>query len=146
MIQLSAAPSTVFPLFEPIGEKRWASDWEPEMIYPQSGVTETGAVFTTEDHHGSKTIWMIITYDPRRFQIAYLRITPDSNLAWIEIRCEDKRNGTTLARVSYTFTALTEKGNIYINEFTEEYYRRWIRHWEEAINHYLQYGRTLEHH
>ena len=146
IIQLSASPSRVFPLFEPIGEKYWAAGWEPDMVYPESGVAEEGAVFTTQHPDEAKTIWVIVKYDPKRFQIEYARITPDSRVAKIDIRCEDNSAGTTQAYVSYTFTALTEQGNTYIDGFTEEHYQKWMASWETAINYYLHHGQTLLQH
>jgi hypothetical protein len=32
-IRLNAIPERVFPLFTPEGEKRWALDWDFELIY-----------------------------------------------------------------------------------------------------------------
>jgi hypothetical protein len=145
-ICLSGNPDRVFPLFEPIGEKFWAEGWNPQMLYPKSGVTERGAVFTTQSHDGTQTIWLITHYDPKQFEIGYARVTPESNVAEVDIRCEQSKNASTEARVTYVFTALSEQGNEYINKFTEEYYREWIGAWEKAIDYYLAHGRLFKHH
>jgi len=39
-IHLPATPHEVFPLFSPLGEKHWAQGWEPEMLFPSSGVAQ----------------------------------------------------------------------------------------------------------
>jgi hypothetical protein len=143
---LAAPASSVFPLFEPLGEKRWAEGWEPEMIYQPSGVTEAGAVFTTSHSDGSPAIWAVIQFDTHAMRIEYLRVVAGSHVAAIAIGCADAQSGTTQADVTYTFTALCEQGNSYVDMFTDAYYREWIASWEKAINHYLRHGSQLAHH
>ena len=145
-IHLSASPDRVFPLFDPIGEKQWAADWEPEIIYPPSGAVEEGMVFTTGSHDEAQVIWTILTFDAVKWRLSYLRVTPDSHVASIDIHCKDHLNETTLASISYTFTALTERGNDYVARFTGEYYQEWMSLWEKAINNCLQHGHPLQHH
>ena len=145
-IRLAAPAEHVFPLFDPVGEKRWADGWEPEMIYPVSGEVEEGMVFITGSHGEARVIWTILAFNAERRRITYLRVTPGSHVARIDIHCEDSLDETTRASISYTFTALTEQGNDYVVRFTEEHYQEWMSSWETAINYYLRHGRPLQHH
>ncbi len=145
-IELAASANRVFPLFEPIGEKQWAGDWDPQMIYPPSGVAEAGAVFAVPHAGGSPAIWTIVRYDPGRFQIAYVRVEPATHVARIDIACAETPDGATRADITYTFTALTERGNAYVDTFTEQHYRAWIASWATAINHFLRHGVALPPH
>ena len=145
-IHLAARAERVFPLFDPIGEKQWADGWAPEVIYPASGEVEEGMVFTTGSHDEAQVIWTILAFNAARWRISYLRVTPGSHVARIDIHCEDNLNEATRASISYTFTALTEQGNDYVARFTEEHYREWMSSWETAINYYLQHGHQLQHH
>jgi hypothetical protein len=145
-IHLSASPNRVFPLFDPIGEKQWADGWEPEIIYPLSGEVEEGMVFTTGSHDEVQVIWSILAFDAAKWRISYLRVTSGSHVARIDIRCEDHLDETTRTSISYTFTALTERGNDYVAKFTEEHYQEWMSSWEKAINYYLRHGHSLQHH
>lgn len=144
-IHLMTPPHKVFHLFEPIGEKLWAAGWNPVMLYPMTGVTEQGAVFKTHDHGEQPAIWIVTYYDPVNYHISYVRVAPDSHIAQITIRCSPDGKGTTSATVMYTFTGLTEAGNIYIDTYTEDHYREWIEHWESAINRYLKHGAIKSH-
>ena len=36
-IEIQARPDAVFPLFTPMGEKKWVDGWDPIMHYPRSG-------------------------------------------------------------------------------------------------------------
>jgi hypothetical protein len=145
-IHLSASPDRVFPLFDPIGEKQWADGWEPEIMYPLSGEVEEGMVFTIGSHDEVQVIWTILAFDAAKWEISYLRVTPGSHVAIIDIRCEDNLNETTRASISYTFTALTEQGNDYVTRFTGPHYQEWMSMWEKAINYSLQHGHPLQHH
>src|SRR5258706_15885059 len=86
-IHLSASPDRVFPLFDPIGEKQWADGWEPEIMYPLSGEVEEGMVFTTGSHDEVQVIWTVLVFDAAKWRISYLRVTPGSHVAIIDIRC-----------------------------------------------------------
>jgi hypothetical protein len=55
----------------------------------------------------------------------------------VEVRCEPAGGGQTLAHVTYTFTALSPRGNEYLRALSEDEYRRYIGSWETAINGYL---------
>ncbi len=144
-IHLAASPDRVFPLFEPLAERAWAAEWEPEILYPPSGATEEGTVFITRHHTAVPTIWTVVQFAPQQFQIRYVRVAPDSHVAHIAIACTESESGMTQATITYTFTALTEHGNAYIETFTEDHYRHWIQSWETAINHYLQHGTPPRH-
>ncbi len=145
-IHLDAPPRQVFPLFEPIGEKAWAEGWEPTLLFPADGAAQPGAVFTTRHPDESETIWMITGYDPARFHLGYLRVTPGSRVGKIDIACQEAPGGTTRASVIYTFTALSEQGNAFIARFTQAHYQEMMAAWEQAINSYLAQGHVRRHH
>jgi len=145
-IHLAVPASCVLALFEPIGEMRWASGWEPHMVYPTSGDAEAGAVFTTQHPGEPDTIWTLAAYNPTQRRLAYLRVTPGSRVGGVEISCVEVADGTTDVTVTYTFTALSAAGNEFIAGFTEEHYQEYMAAWQTALNHYLLHGSPLEHH
>jgi hypothetical protein len=100
----------------------------------------------TIDHDGAETTWVITGFDEVKHSIAYTSVTPKLKVNHIVIKCESDRSGHTKAHVSYTITALSEKGNQLIESFSKEHYREWIMNWEKAINHYLLHGVALPHH
>jgi hypothetical protein len=144
-IHLPATPSEVFPLFSPLGEKHWAHGWDPEMLSPSSGEAQVGSVFTTQHANKPTQIWTIIAYASEQAQVSYLNVLPDSHVSRIEVSCEAEGTQATLARITYTLTALTSQGNTYLDEFTQEYYQDYISSWETAITHYLLHGHMLAH-
>ncbi len=136
-IRLSAAPSAVFPLFTPEGERRWVEGWNPESVYPADGAAELHSVFLTHNHAAQPSIWAIVGLDAEHFRVSYLRAAPDSHVAFIAVECAEDGPGRTVATVSYTFTGLSAAGNDYVAGFTPEHYGEWIGQWEVAINRYL---------
>lgn len=145
-IHLSAPPSQVFPLFEPIGESAWAEGWQPTILFPADGAAQVGAVFTASHPIEGESIWTMPVYDPTSFHLAYLQVTPGSRVGNIDIRCQEVPGGTTRATVGYTFTALSEQGNEFIARFTATHYQEMMAAWERAINYFLAHGHALKHH
>ena len=147
-IHLDAPPSRVFPLFEPVGEQAWASDWKPIFLFPPSGEAQMGTVFTTQVHEddGHDTIWAMSAYNPASYRLAYLRVTPGSRVGVIDISCQEMPDGGTAATVTYTFTSLSDEGNEFIARLTQAHYQEYIASWELALNHYLRFGQPLAHH
>jgi hypothetical protein len=146
-ITLHAPLEEVFPLFGPIREKEGAAGWEPQVLYSASGSVEEHMVFTTRAHHGHEpdSTWMVSKYHPDQAFIEYAVFAP-GRLWWIAIRCREGSVGeTTEAKISYTYTGLTEKGNAINERALETMYRRNLKDWEESINHYLETGKRLEH-
>ncbi len=144
VIHLAAPPSRVFPLFEPLGEKAWAAGWEPNMLFPADGAAAVGAVFTTSHPPADESIWTMTAYDPATLRLAYLRVTPGVQVAFIEIQCADVHDGATRAAVSYTLTGLSAAGNEQLAHWSA-HHQRDIASWETAINFYLAHGHISPH-
>jgi hypothetical protein len=145
-IQLSGPPDRVFPLFTPLGEKAWAPEWDPVMLYPASGDTLVGTVFTVHQSDGAQAVWTIADYDPAHYRITYVIVVSGVRLSWIEVRCQPGADDSTQVEVTYTHTALTPEGNAYIAMQTGEFHRHRIESWKTAIDHYLAHGHALSHH
>jgi len=143
-LQLNDVIEKAFPLFEPINEKKWAYGWELELIYPKTEVIAEGLVFKTKGHATDEKIWTLTKLDKEQFQIEYLNIEHKFLLGNILINCEENSDSTTTAVVTYIYTALSEKGNNYIDTFTAEFFKNWLDSWEKSINYYLDTGTILE--
>ena len=144
-LRIDGRVDDVFHLFDPIGEKMWSEDWNPTFVFPTSGVRE-GGVFVTRGSDGTEAVWVIMTFDANSRSIVYTSVTPNFKVSVIEINCRPTGANRTSAHVTYTVTALSEKGNQYVESFSNDYYLEMMKHWEKAINHYLQHGRALRHH
>ena len=144
-IELPGPPDEMFPLFTAEGERLWVAGWEPEYVYPLSGEAMSNMVFKTTQGD-SETIWTTIAYNAEQRRVAYVNVTPDEKVTRIDVECDAAGDGGTLARVSYTLTALTEQGEQAVTRLTEEAYRERMEGWQTAIHYWLEHGEPLAHH
>ena len=141
-----SSAANVFPLFGPVAEKKWADGWDFNTIYSETNLIEENFIFQTNPHKGDtlKTTWIISRYDSTNMVIEYILFSEN----WIDvinIKCRDNGNRTTNAKISYTYTALNEKGNSIIEHLAAHMYAHGLKDWEEAINYYLKNNKMLQH-
>jgi hypothetical protein len=58
-------------------------------------------------------------------------------VAKIDITLRRNEESGTEARITYTYTALSEAGEDFVNSYTEDYYLEFMHFWENAINDYI---------
>jgi hypothetical protein len=144
-ITLNVEPSIVFSLFTPEEEKKWAPGWDYIPLYPLDGHIEKNMMFLTtkHDHAKQQAIWIVLDYQPLNYYIKYLKTEPDIKIGKIEIVCDSAGSNQTSASVTYTYTSLSEEGNLFLQSFTEDFYIQYLSFWEKAINHYLITGKMI---
>ncbi len=142
-IRIHARPEQVFPMLCPVREVEWAEGWDPEVVYSDSGLVEADCVFVTREG-GERPIWAVTRYDPERFALDLLKVTPEVAVTKIEIRLEAAGERATDARISYGHTALGPRGRALVEGFTDERYEEFIETWRREQNHYLQTGEQLK--
>ena len=64
-------------------------------------------------------------------------------MAKLEITLSHAAGNTTRADVSYEYTALTQAGEKFLEEFTGAWYENFMKEWEDALNHYLTTGSMI---
>lgn len=104
-ITVDAPVERAFMLFTPAGERHWVEGWDPAWLHPADGRTEPGMVFTTGTGP-EYTVWTLADFDRVAHRSRYLRCTPASRLAVVEIACRPLGADHTEVEVAYTLTAL----------------------------------------
>ncbi len=143
-IQLNDFVEKVFPLFSPLGEKKWVNGWDPLFLYPKSGEFSENLVFKTKS---SNTIekefnWILSYLNQKDFIVVYTVFT--ENRVWtIKVQCEKYGNKKTKAKIQYTFTGLNETGDKINKESLEKMFNQKLKNWEDAINYFLETGKML---
>jgi hypothetical protein len=140
---INAEPSRVHALICPVKEAEWLDGWDYDLIFSHSGFAEEGCVFTSKGEGEKDTIWLMTKRDDQTCKTEFARVTPESRIAYLTVRIEDGGNQTSRMHITYTFTALTEKGNAFIENFTEENFVKDMKFWEATLNHYLETGKAL---
>ena len=140
---LEVPPDEAFVLFGPDRERDWAWEWEPEPVYPAEIRAEEGAVFKTKQH-GEEAVWVINRYDLKRHHVEYTTFRHADRVGLVSV-VVGAREGGSRVEVTYTFTALSDRGRAHVAHFTEEHYEKMIADWQRAISHFLGTGETLRH-
>lgn len=141
-LHLNASADTAFPLFGPIRESEWVSDWSPVWIYPPAPIQSTeGAVFTTSGHAGVST-WVMTVYDTDRRTVNYVNFIPGQRVTQISITVHPDTAATCVARVSYRVTSLSDEGSAFVAHFAKEFPGEGP-HWQKAINDSISKNRLL---
>src|SRR5262249_58315067 len=82
---LHAPPERVLPLLTPLGERAWASDWEPEIRWePHDG--GPGTLFAIRHPGHPETVWWMLAHDAATGQVRYVHLTPGSDVTEIDIQ------------------------------------------------------------
>ncbi|MEW6364878.1 MAG: SRPBCC family protein [Acidobacteriota bacterium] len=126
-----------FLLFTPEGERSWATDWDPEYIWPAGGDTTQGMVFTTR-WRGLETVWVLTHLDREHHFVEYHRHTPGWFIARVVVECRAVDHSTTRAAVRYDYTALSADGDDLVRSFTQEEHEQMIGEWENEIRRSLR--------
>ncbi len=146
-ITLNDSPDKILPLFTAYGETLWITGWNPMYVYPDDGEAKTGSVWKTQhSKNDPETVWVTINYDPEINSATYVNVTPNQQVTRIDIQCDALDDTKTSAQITYSITALGEKGTDNIKKLTQEHYDNWmLQSWEKAINYYLHYGKPAPH-
>ena len=120
----------------PVREMEWVEGWDPMIVYTESGLAERDCVFLTGDGQPD-SVWIITNRDLANFDLEIVKVTPWTTVAKIQISLRPNGESGTDAEVTYTYTALSEEGKGFVNNYTESYYTEFMQYWESAINGYL---------
>ena len=121
-----------FPLFTPKGEEAWAPGWAPEYLHPADGGTCEGMVFRTV-HGGETTLWGCVDHRPDEHRIRYVRVTPASRFAFVDIACRALGPDRTEVEVGYAQTALTPPGEAHLAALDAATFAATIDGWRGEI-------------
>lgn len=136
---LTAPPETVFPLLCPVREAEWVDGWDPRLVISESGVAEPDCIFIMPGPP-HEAIWVVTRWEPQNFLIEFLKVTPGVTVGRIDIQLQPGEAEQTLAKVSYAYTALSEAGERFIEQFTAEHYTTFMQAWEAELNYFLTTG------
>ena len=89
---LPLAAAEAFTFFEPVGEKRWASGWDPRFATAGDARLHEGSVFTVDrpNPHGrppTPSVWIVTRYIPPR-SIEYHNVLIGQRTSHISIRLD----------------------------------------------------------
>ncbi|MDW7674815.1 MAG: hypothetical protein SCK28_09785 [Bacillota bacterium] len=141
--KLNAPPDKVFPLLCPTMEYKWIQPWKCQMIFSQSDYAEDNCIFKTDFPQDIEPeTWIVSQYELNK-TIQFIRFN-SSIVIRHNIFLVDNKNCTTEAIIEQTITGLNEKGNKYVDDFTDEAYFEEVFMLEKMLNYYLETGEMLK--
>lgn len=147
--EIKASPQKLFGLACPIEELRWIPDWDYKLVYSQSGINETGCIFTEElsgPHFFGKpltTTWITMIHDPTTFRILFL-INFDQK-AVMRFQLEFREIAERVTRCSWhlVFTAWDEEANALEEKDIRAKLELQMLFLAESLKHYCETGTLL---
>jgi hypothetical protein len=121
-----------FPLMTPKGEEDWVPGWKPDYFPPERNETKKDMLFATGEG-AERTWWTCLDWRPEEHRVRYLRLTPDSRCAFVEVTCKARDAGSTAVTVSYDIQALGPSGEDYIAGMSDEAFATAIGEWPQLI-------------
>lgn len=135
--KLRGKPGAIFPMLCPVREAEWAEGWDPLSIFTKSGFAEKDCVFTTGEQ-GPDSIWTITSFDSNNHCLEILKVTPGMTVGRIKIKLSENAAGETDAEVRYMYTAISSEGEDFVRDYSEEFFKSFMRYTESALNDFLQ--------
>jgi hypothetical protein len=128
----------LFPLFSAEGETLWVPDWEYENIMGSTELHED-YIFLTEkhDHASTKAVWLVKRYEPKSHYVQFYKVEPDYKVSIVTVQCTKITESQTRVEVGYEFIGLSEKGHEFIEGFTSEQYKSFIKEWKTLLLNYF---------
>ena len=124
----------VFGLFDPVSERDWVDDWDPEPVFPEELSRATGTVFTLQ-RDGRTAVWTILRRDPAQHVAEYLVAEPEYLHRWIHLSAAVPR--MIVIPVSLCVTSRRRcrmKAGRTLRRYGKEFLLAWKGPVQEAIN------------
>ncbi|MEW6265228.1 MAG: hypothetical protein AB1641_19290 [Thermodesulfobacteriota bacterium] len=142
--RIPETPARLFPLLCPVREYDWIDGWTCRMIFSRSGLAEDNCVFQTDFKGAGEETWVVSRYDPERFIIQFVVLNPGLYVMKLDVSLRADGEAGTIVDWTNTFTGLTEKGNAFITEYTDQRHAAVMSHLEQALRHYCLTGQMLK--
>jgi len=131
--------ASVFPLFSPEGEKLWAPGWDYTNLLDSKGLQRDDVFLTdSHDHKSTNAIWIVSDYDPVKRYVSYYKVEPGEKVGKVIVECFRQTDTSTLVRVTYRYTGLSDSGNQFVSSFTKEVYKEFMSEWRSLLLLYFE--------
>jgi hypothetical protein len=139
---INGSVEEIMPLYCPVRELDWCENWNPGIVFSNSGMVEKDCVFITPDGDND-VVWIVTDYDVEAGNVEMFYHVVGMLITKLEINVMPINHNKTKAIITYTKTSISEKGDEAIKEFTKKEYDIMMLSWEKAMNHYLKTGEML---
>jgi len=139
---INGAIKDIMPLYCPVRELDWCENWNPKVVYSNSGLVEKNCIFITS-HGEDDVVWIVTDYDVARGHVKMIYHVPGVQVTKLEIQLTPITENKSKAVLKYSKTSLSDLGDKVLEAFTKEEYDIMMDSWEKAMNHYLKTGEMM---
>lgn len=140
---LNSSWEGAFPLFTPVGEKKWSPEWDFQPVLGTDPVEEDDVFLTKMHDHGrSAALWLVKRYDPQHGVVQYYKIEPEIKVGLVTVTCRPYSDTSCQIEVSYRYTSLGPEGDEFLTNFSEEAFRRFLDDWRVQISYFLSWAKS----
>jgi len=122
----------VFPLFGAYEERKWASGFDPQFVYPSTPHDQQSMVFTTLQG-GVHRVWVNTAFDRATGHAQYVYFIADAMVALIDVQVTAIGTDGVRVTVVYERTALKPDANEHVTQMSKLDAASGP-HWAEAIS------------
>jgi hypothetical protein len=142
LFEIAQPIQELFPLFSAEGEKKWVPGWSYENIMSSTELHEDYVFITkTHDHATTDAIWVVKKYEPENHCVQFYKVEPEDKVGIIEVVCTQITDTKTEVQVTYEYIGLSDKGNLFIKDFTSSKYKEIIAEWKSLLDTYFNQKR-----
>ena len=80
-----------------------------------------------------KTFWTCLSWQPDQWHVRYLRLTPASQVAFVDVQCRPDGPDRTRIRIAYQVHAISDQGRSDLEGLTESEFAKSIDEWSDII-------------
>ncbi len=132
----------IMPLYCPVKELDWCENWDPKIVYSNSGLVEKDCIFITL-REKKDIVWIVTGYNIEKGHVEMIYHIPGVLVTKLEIQVTPIMENKTKAVLTYSKTSLSDEGDKELEKFTNRNFNIMMDSWEKAMNHYLKTGRML---
>lgn len=129
---IPAPAAEAFPLFGPLGERRWAEGWNPTILRPLPAADVEGVVFTTPASDGAEVLWLNLRFDAAAGVASYVNVWPGQRVSEITVEIAPDGERASRARVTYRWTPLSAAGAEAIAAQAARF-DEWMEEWGRSV-------------
>ena len=142
LFEIAQPIQELFPLFSAEGEKKWVPGWSYENIMSSTELHEDYVFITkTHDHATTDAIWVVKKYEPENHCVQFYKVEPEDKVGIIEVVCTQITDTKTEVQVTYEYIGLSDKGNLFIKDFTSSKYKEILAEWKSLLDTYFNQKR-----
>ncbi len=147
--EIRVPPRKILVLACPVEELRWIPDWEYHLLYSESGVNETGCIFTEEKSglllfgKPVTTTWYTALHNPENNRIIFHLTLERKAIISFNFNVKEVAEKISVCTWNMVFTAIDDEANSLEEEEISTKVDTILAFLSQCLKHYCETGQIL---